>query len=1803
MEPYIINIIDWDICDINNKLVIHGYGNNTNNKSIALKILKFTPKFYIKISIDNNDIINLIESKLSILKTNLENLTNKSLYCKLDENKELDELEEELENYNTKDTIACLDPNAKILCNCLKCNPLDLLKYNEIDNKFYNKKYYHDQGKNIESINIVEKMDLYNGFKWDENNNSSLYVYKFIEITFNNLKSFKRIQNNLSDTIFYKSLERYITNEFILINNNIISDHNVKIEFYETNMLPLLQFFHHKNIQPSGWISVDYNKLKLLNKSYFNCEESYQVNFNDINYYDNVEISQFKILSWDIEADSSHLDFPKPNKEYIKQASEIADYYLSKSLDKNIITQFDILNILKKMFSLSINNLTDIELNNIKFINTIYFKDSFNIHKNDRLIDKIEKLSIAIFKICEKYKPNNSYIIDIFNKNNNNNSDDDNEDDIKTNRENIIYKVNNLIITRFGKHVQGDRIIQIGVAFQNYGSNIPYNNIILTLGSCDSFDDTCIIIDTQNKQPKEIINDSLRYDENFIKIIPFHDINNTNYNDYTYDTLNQLEINLILSFKELILQYNPDIILAYNNFGFDNPFIMNRCKELNIEDSFSKISRLSSHQAVLYEKKLKSSALGDNILQLIDIKGRVEVDLMKYIQREYQLESYSLNYVAEHFINENKDDIKPQQIFAFQKIDGYHRSLVAKYCIQDCVLLLNLLTKLSVISNNIGMANICYVPISFIFLRGQGIKIHSLIGKFCMEQNILLKTLKHIDVENDDDCDTYEGAVVLTPINGMYLDDPIDVLDYASLYPNSMIASNISHDMKVDTQITTYKHLNDVENLDFSNMRITLIFEDLELYLSENIIHINEINQLLIDIPLRYQKYPLYDSIYIPEIKKRYIRYKNIYKIYNQLRDNYKNNINLNIDNFNYTSIYFDMFKGYKENKHKTNIKKVTYASHHDGKLGILPQILQILLSKRKAIRKQQVTESDPFIYDILEGYQLSYKKCANSIYGQCGSPTSVISDIDIASSVTAIGRQMLNLCKSFAEQYFNCKVVYGDSIVGDEPLLLRNPNGIIEIKTIDSLCNDNEWEPYENFKPFDTITSNRTDKFKALTNYQVFTDGQWNNIRKVIKHKTNKKIYRVNTHTGCIDVTEDHSLIDVNREKIKPEDCVINKTKLLHSFPTEFPETEIEIPEQGDEDYNAYDKTLYECSKCNISRTAYYYYFDKKTNNRRKDCKVCIMSKIALKRNKIFDENTIKYKLNIHMESYIITEDEAKIWGMFMGDGSCGFYTCKSGYKYSWTLNNNDMDRLKLYKDLLEKVEPMKFKILDTLKSSGVYKLVPSGSISYMVNKYRPLFYDSKKAKLVPTIILNAKLSIRKAFFEGYYDADGSKTGSYGLDKQVSFLTKNKISAQCLYYLAKSIGYTNLSITIDNKKVIQGNNYYGMKSCNNYGKEPNTIKKIIYLRNSDDEYVYDLETDMGIFHAGVGGIQILNTDSIFLRFNNNFNHKSDDNIKYILNEILTNKIDYENNSKLSNYLNNIICKMDKTDGMTILKISILQSIVLSDEIAKLLRSPHDLEYEKTFYPFILFTKKRYIGMLYETDPAISKLKYMGIVLKRRGNANIVKTIYKGIIDTIMKQRNIEASIHYLQDCLNKLLNGEYPMDDLIISKSLSGFYKNRNSIAHAVLADRISDRTGQPVLSNTRIAYAFINIIEKKGQKILQGDRIETPEYILENNISINYSYYITNQLMKPIIQIYDLVMKEPEHIFTDALRIITNKKNKNTAISNWFKPINKDATLKTKINIEKGCIHMTQKSKTVKVKCNRDCINNSNFCEKHNL
>ena len=133
------------------------------------------------------------------------------------------------------------------------------------------------------------------------------------------------------------------------------------------------------------------------------------------------------------------------------------------------------------------------------------------------------------------------------------------------------------------------------------------------------------------------------------------------------------------------------------------------------------------------------------------------------------------------------------------------------------------------------------------------------------------------------------------------------------------------------------------------------------------------------------------------------------------------------------------------------------------------------------------------------------------------------------------------------------------------------------------------------------------------------------------------------------------------------------------------------------------------------------------------------------------------------------------------------------------------------------------------------------------------------------------------------------------------------------------------------------------------------------------------------------------------------------------------------------------------------LEITIELAIEAGELASSFLKPPHDLEYEKTFMPFLLLSKKRYVGMLYETNPNKCKEKSMGIVLKRRDNANIVKDCYGGIIKIMMSSQNITDAVKFTKTFLQDMVNEKFPIEKLIISKSLRGFYKNPDSIAHRV--------------------------------------------------------------------------------------------------------------------------------------------------------
>ena len=519
-------------------------------------------------------------------------------------------------------------------------------------------------------------------------------------------------------------------------------------------------------------------------------------------------------------------------------------------------------------------------------------------------------------------------------------------------------------------------IIQIGCVFQKYGESEPYLRVMLSLDTCDP------IVGTDVRSFKT-------------------------------------EPELLLEFRNLILEEDPDILTGYNIFGFDNEYIYERAKLHNIEDEFSNLSRhmgIEDGISKFLTKNLSSSALGDNVLKFFEMKGRVQIDLLKVVQRDHKLDSYKLDRVAENFINQDitkfdgnklyvknpkefmignyievlendeieglehitdklkitdinydekyicidkhydtykelivtndkckkykaslvKDDISPDDIFSMYKKTSADRKIVAEYCMQDCVLVLKLLNKLQVLTNNIAMANVCSVPLSYIFLRGQGVKIFSLVAKFNRKENYVMPLLKKPSYDNDADDDVgYEGAIVFEPTVGFY-EESVWVNDYSSLYPSSMIDRNISH----ETLVTDPQYMN------------------------------------------------------LPDYE-----YKSI---------TFKNN-----DGSSTTCMY-------------AKKKDPTYDSK---KFGILPQILMNLLGERKATRKLMETEKDPFVQSIMDGKQLALKVTANSLYGQLGAKTSPIFMIELAASTTAIGRKQLELARDFVENHLNriMKEVYAN--------------------------------------------------------------------------------------------------------------------------------------------------------------------------------------------------------------------------------------------------------------------------------------------------------------------------------------------------------------------------------------------------------------------------------------------------------------------------------------------------------------------------------------------------------------------------------------------------------------------------------------------------------------------------------------------------------------------------------------------------------------------------------------------------------
>ena len=304
------------------------------------------------------------------------------------------------------------------------------------------------------------------------------------------------------------------------------------------------------------------------------------------------------------------------------------------------------------------------------------------------------------------------------------------------------------------------------------------------------------------------------------------------------------------------------------------------------------------------------------------------------------------------------------------------------------------------------------------------------------------------------------------------------------------------------------------------------------------------------------------------------------------------------------------------------------------------------------------------------------------------------------------------------------------------------------------------------------------------------------------------------------------------------------------------------------------------------------------------------------------------------------------------------------------------------------------------------------------------------------------------------------------------------------------------------------------------------------------------------------------------------------------------------------------------------LKMSILIGIFCSKLLHKILPDPHNMVYEKTMWPFIILCKKKYVGNLYEENPNKFYQNNMGIVLKRRDNAPIVKIMVGGIVKSILNDKDTNKAIAFTKKTLSKILRGEFPAEKFVMSKTLKGpgltteerklemikpkedrYYSDRSSIAHAVLADRIADRDpGNKPASNDRIQYCYI--VPNKKVK-LQGERIDTPEYIAKNNVPIDYLFYITNQLLNPSIDFLEHIILNSKKIFEYYIKKELNKREGKYSLDYYLKnkELDKDIydIIESSYNLElsdqKGD---TLEKKKLLIKGKKTSINKKTMCDK---
>lgn len=468
------------------------------------------------------------------------------------------------------------------------------------------------------------------------------------------------------------------------------------------------------------------------------------------------------------------------------------------------------------------------------------------------------------------------------------------------------------------------------------------------------------------------------------------------------------EMELLDSFEQVIEDYDPDILSGYNIFGFDNNYLSVRRKIYGTD--FSNFSRLIHGGVTVIDKKWRSSGYGHTQNTIIDVEGRISVDMLAIIKRDYKLRMYNLNFVSKYFLRKEKHDVTAKDLFiAFERNQKaiihlrknpnheYHlreqanMTRILEYCLQDSELTLELFIKLNVWISLTEMSSVVGVTIMELFTRGQQVRTFSLLFDLAYHSGYVI-TKREFPIM------PYVGAFVFTPISGVH--DFVIVLDFASLYPSIIIGNNLCYTTLLRKGMTHASIDPDKILVIEFNQEVT---DDAKTTTEEEDNDFGQVENL------KYES----DSEDEEDAEEDMKQIKHIYD----------------------EDEVLDPTKKYIHHKYmwvKPEVRK-----------GLMPLMLENLVGERKAVREELKlvekaikTCEDQSVIDnlnmqkiVLDKRQLALKVTANSSYGFMGAQAiGILPLYEAASCVTQIGQTYIKRCQKYLIEKYNAIIIYGDT-------------------------------------------------------------------------------------------------------------------------------------------------------------------------------------------------------------------------------------------------------------------------------------------------------------------------------------------------------------------------------------------------------------------------------------------------------------------------------------------------------------------------------------------------------------------------------------------------------------------------------------------------------------------------------------------------------------------------------------------------------------------------------------------------------